>query len=142
MEKLKMINDKTTEYKTLELGQFYGTQAYHSLKPLFQTVMTDGVKHVFENEYAWFITDSVAVIEYPEDIPKLAKHLAVDNFLAVMLDATDKDNIQMIIEDGNDNILYTQKYNTIVDKPALPDNKLKLFWIKGSPSVYMLPGEY
>jgi hypothetical protein len=126
----------------LELGQFYGTQGYHSLKPLFQTVMTDGVKYVFENEYAWFITDSVAVIEYPEEVKKLAKHLAKDNFLTVTLDATNKDDIKMVIDDGNENILYTQKYDSIVDEPALPDNKLKLFWIKGSPSVYMLPGEY
>jgi len=136
------IETKVDTTNTLELGQFYGTQAYHSLKPLFQTVMTDGVKYVFENEYAWFITDSVAVIEYPEDIPKLAKHLAKDNLLTVTLDATNKDDIKMVIDDGNKNILYTQKYDTIVEKPALPDNKLELFWIKGNPSVYMLTGEY
>jgi len=129
--------------KTLELGHYYGTQEYHSLKPLFHTVATDGVKYVMDNGYSWFITDSVAVIETPKEIPKLAKHLAEDNFLSVVLDATDKDDIKMIIGDGNDNILYTQKYDFIIADYDLPNDKLELFWVNdGSRAVYMLTGEY
>ena len=130
-----------TEESLLEIGQFYGTQEYHSLY-LFRTVLTDGVQYVADNQYSWFVTDSLAVIEHPEEIKKLSKHLAKDNFLTVTLDATKKDDIKMIIGDGNNKVLYEQKYKSIIADYGLPENKLKFYWIEGNPAVFLLVGEY
>jgi len=125
--------------KTLELGQYYGTEQYHSLKPLFQTVVTDGVNYVMKHDYSWFVTDSIAVIENPEDIKKLSEYLSKDKFLTVTLNAIDKDKIKMIIEDGNGHVLYIQKYDCIIADHDIPENQLKMYWIDG---VMLLVGEY
>lgn len=135
---------------TLEINQFYGTEKYHKISDIFKSVVTDGVFYVYNGnkiknpgdyngDYSWFITDSLAVIEHHKS--------CVDQpFLHITLDATDKDNIQMIIDDGNENVLYTQNYDSIIVDYALPNNKLELYWVQGndlgSPDVLELTGEY
>ncbi len=137
--------------KPLEIGHYHGTEQYHSLKPLFKTVVTDGVKYVMDNDYSWFVTDSIAVIEHSKSIKKLFNNLSQGNlFLHITLDATDEDDIQMIIDDGDENILYIQNYPNIIADYSLPNDKLELYWVKGSHndsnqmegSVCMLVGEY
>ena len=159
------------------IKQYYGTESYHSLRP-FMTIATDGIKYVMDHGYSWFITDILAVIENPIEIKKLhssirkkalldphhclnlytqhtfLENLSEDKFLIITLNATDKNNIKMIIEDGDDQPLYIQKYddiNTNYDIPKnqindagnsipdIPKNQLKMYWIDG---VILLVDEY
>ncbi len=124
--------------KTLELGQYYGTESYHSLKP-FKTIATDGIIYIMNHGYSRFITDSLAVIEHQPNRKMRNYFSEGEGFLSVTLDTTNKDDIKMIIEDGNGHILYIQKYDCIITDHNIPENQLKIYWIDG---VMLLVGEY
>lgn len=81
-----------------QLNNFYGTEQYYDVLGI---LVTDGVKYIMDNGYSWFVTDSIAVI-----ITKFKN----SDFLAVKLKINDNKAV-MNIEDGNYNILYTQKYD-------------------------------
>lgn len=105
-----------------DLDSFCGTQSYHSLKPLFKTVATDGVAYIMDNGYSWLVTDALAVIEADLNA----------EFLVIKLKLGDK--AVMLITDGDNKILYKQEYEfTDVKK------EVKLFVADG---VIMLSGEY
>jgi len=99
-------------------------------------LLTDGVKYIMENGYSWFITDAIALIICPP--PKLKKHLQKDDFLTIELKLkNDKDGYttaDMIISDGNYNVLHKQHYDLTDAK-----RELKLFYVK---PVLMLSSEY
>jgi len=113
--------------KDLELrriGYFSGTEQYHRL-PFFETVATDGVIYLVDNGYSWFVTDAVAVAEAKfKDMP----------FLHITLKLLGDDKGQMVITDGDKNILYSQKYGYTDAKRELS------FYIVDR--VALLPSEY
>ena len=81
-----------------------------------------------DNGYSWFVTDAIAVI--------LAKWgLRNADFLVIRLNLDDeKAEADMIIDDGNDNVLYRQHYGFTDAKRSL-----KLYY---ADRVMMLPTEY
>lgn len=103
------------------LNEFIGTERYHNVMGI---KCTDGVAYIMENGYSWFVTDSIAVI-----ITKLKNQ----EFLSVSLKLKNNE-AQMIITNGNENVLYTQDYEYTDAK-----RELKLFCTNG---VLMLNNEY
>lgn len=116
---------KTEDQELKDLGQFIGTQNYYNV---FGVKVTDGVKYVMDNGYAWLVTDSIAVIRCK---PKVKR----EPFIVVELKVNlEEHTAKMIITDGNDNELYSQEY-TFTDAKR----DLKLYCCDG---VMMVPSEY
>lgn len=122
-----MIHGETMQQPDLELkalGSFTGSLHYYNVLGVF---VTDGVKYIMENGYSWFVTDAIAAIKFN---PRLRK----EPFLVVKLANLRDYECDLIIEDGNYNVLYRQHY-----KFTDARRELKLFY---SNNVLMLASEY
>ena len=106
------------------LSQFYGTMEYHNV---LGVSVTDGVKYLMENGYSWLVTDAIAVMKFDAKLKK-------EPFLSVKLKQTAENEADLIIEDGNGNILYRQHYDFTDAK-----KDLSLFY---TDNVLMLNNEY
>lgn len=106
-----------------KLDMFYGTENYY--KFFLNTLITDGVKYVCDNGYSWLVSDAVSVIK--------TKKLNED-FLVIRLKLDGQGGAEMIIDDGNGNVLYRQRYSYTNAK-----RELKLFY---SSNVVMLSNEW
>ena len=84
-----------------DLCQYFGTQAYH--KEWMNTTVTDGIKYIMNNGYSWFVTDAISVF-------KTKANLLGQEFLSIKLKLLDGNKAKMVITDGNEKILYEQKY--------------------------------
>ncbi len=113
---------KKDDLKLKDLRQFYGTEKYY--KGFLDVKYTDGVYYISDNGYSWFVTDSIAVIK---------TKLKDEGFLSIKL-MIDGDKAVMTIDDGNNNILYKQKYEYTNCK-----RNLNLFFTN---NVLMLSSEY
>jgi len=82
------------------LPYYVGTQCYYNV---LGVKVTEGVKYIMDNGYAWFVTDTLAVIVCS---PKLR----AEPFLSVKLKVKDQE-ADLSIEDGNDNAFYHQHYD-------------------------------
>jgi len=117
--------EKQPDLDLKALGGFIGTQCYYNV---LGTRVTEGVKYIMDNGYAWLVTDSLAVIKCRAD-------LRGQPFLVVRLTLTEDGNrAYMTIDDGNDHILYTQYYEYTDAK-----RDVKLYWENG---VLLLPSEH
>jgi hypothetical protein len=109
-----------------DIGQYYGTQEYHSLRPLSEVKATDGVAYIMKNGYSFFVTDAIAVYETDKEVRK-------EEFLCIKL-IVNNGTADLIITDGNEKGLYKQHYgytNTV--------RNLTLYLTNG---VILLSGEY
>lgn len=107
-----------------KLKEFYVTEHYYSLGPIFKTKATDGVAFLMESGYSWFVTDSLAVIECD---------IKTEDFIVAKLTVKEGKAV-MEISDGDKNVFHTQKY----ESTDSDDGELKLYVENG---VVMLPGE-
>ena len=96
--------EKTADLELKALGGFIGTEQYYKV---LGELVTDGVKYIMDNGYAWFVTDALSVIAFTEKFPKLRNQ----PFLSVKLKRTGDSEAELIIEDGNYNQLYKQHYD-------------------------------
>lgn len=117
------MEGKDLELKSL--SQFYGTLNYYKI--WFGALATDGAKYLMENGYSWVVTDAISVIKTD---PKLKKQ----DFLVIELKLLGDGTAKMVISDGNDNILYEQKYEWTDAK-----REVKLYF---QNNVIFLSGEY
>ena len=106
------------------LDQFYGTTQYYNV---MGANVTDGVKYVMDNGYSWFVTDAIVAMRM---LPELKR----EEFLVVELKLPGSNKAQMVISDGNENVLYTQDYGYTDAK-----RELKLYYTN---NVVLLPSEY
>jgi hypothetical protein len=121
--------DLEQDLELKDLNQYYGTQNYYSYLGI---KLTDGIAYIMRNGYSWFVTDAIAVIVAH---PKIRQYLQEDTFLSIKLKLSkSKNSADMIIDDGNGNILYRQHYDVTDAK-----RELTLFYDNG---VLMLSGEY
>ena len=115
--------------KEIEAGlpQFTGTEHYYRHQP--GVLLTDGAKWLAESAECYWLYDIVWSVK-----PILDKRW----FAAVRLTVKDNQG-EVTIDDGNDNVLYTQH----IDYTDFPLPKIKLF-VAGSEEgeVIMLPSEY
>ena len=120
-----METEQKPDLELKHLPYYIGTQQYYNV---FGVHVTEGVKYLMDNGYAWFVTDTIAVIKC---VPKVRK----EPFLSVKLKLNrEKAHADLIIEDGNYNELYRQHYNFTDAK-----KDLKLFC---TDNVLMLNTEY
>jgi len=116
-----MEEDKTLKY----LEQYHGTQQYHRLF-MGNINATDGIKYIVDNGYHWFASD-VSVI--------LMMKLRSEEFVAITLVVNEDKKAVVTYTNGNEKVLYTQKYNYTDAKV----DKISLYFTNG---VMMLSGEY
>ena len=107
-----------------DLAAYTGTENYY--RGWLNVLLTDGVKYVMRNGYSWFVNDAISVI--------VGKGWRNADFLAVRLKLMGDNKAKMIIDDGNGNVLYTQKYELTDAK-----RELTLYY---SHNVLMLSSEY
>lgn len=105
------------------LGQYRGTEGYHNV---MGAKVTDGVGYIMQNGYSWFVTDAIVSLRM---IPELKN----EEFVVVKLKVKDKKAV-VTMTDGNEKILYTQKYDYTNAK-----TDLTLYYQNG---VLLLSGEY
>lgn len=119
----------TTDLKT-ELNQFTGTEHYYKFSVLFPTlVLTDGAKYLAEKAQCYWLMDIIGSVQY---------NLKNEAFQVVNLKVEDTKGI-VTVDDGNDNILYTQK----TSYTDFPMGEIKLYVCDGDGNkVIMLPSEY
>ena len=94
------MEQQETDLELKQLGQYYCSEQYYNV---FGVKITDGIKYIMDNGYSWFVTDSIAVIK---GVPKVK----AEPFLVVRLKRVGESEADLIIDDGNDNVLYTQHY--------------------------------
>ena len=112
-----------TDLELRQLEQYHGTEQYHNMMGV---KITDGVKYIMEQGYGWLVTDFIVVA-------KLKPELRTQEFLTVTL-KLENNKAEMIVTDGNEKTLYTQKY-------VLTDAK-RNFTMYYEGDVLMLAGEY
>jgi len=94
--------EKTPDLELKGIGGFIGTEQYYNVMGV---IVTDGVKYLMDNGYAWFVTDSIAVII-------CNKKIRAEPFLVVKLKVDlEKKEADLTIDGGNENILYRQHYD-------------------------------
>lgn len=97
---LKTEQEKRTDDLELKaLNQFIGTQQYYKVLGFN---VTEGIKYVMENGYSWFVTDFLSVVGFTQKLRK-------EGFLSIKLKLQDSKGL-MVVDDGNGNILYEQRY--------------------------------
>lgn len=109
----------------LGIENFIGTE--HYFNGYMGVKYTDGVYYISQNGYSWLVTDCIAVIKTNSKISREA-------FLSIKLKVNEDKTAVMTIDDGNNNILYTQEYNYTDAK-----RDLNLYFMN---DVLMLNSEY
>lgn len=114
----------------IDLSQFTGTEQYYKWSVLFPNfVLTDGAKYVAETCGAYWLMDAIA--SYKQRYDK-------EGFAVAHLKKAKKGWV-LTIDDGNDNVLATQK----IEFSDFPLDEIKLYAVQsGDLWVMMLPGEY
>jgi hypothetical protein len=106
-----------------EVEQFIRTENYYNV---IGVNCTDGVAYLMQNGYSWVVTDAIVIC-------RMNKKVKAQEFVAIKLIVKDgKATIRY--EDGNNNLLFSQKYSMTSAK-----KDLTLFYIGG---VLMLNSEY
>ena len=122
----------TRPEKLNNLEQFTGTDHYY--RHLGKFVYTDGVKYMAETANAYWLLDvifsNVADIYANKDIDAEQKE-----FLVCSLTVSDGDAALFTVDDGNDNILATQK----IEYTDFPAHSVKLYV---ENNVALLPSEH
>lgn len=117
--------EEQADLELKQLGGFTGTTRYYAV---LGVRVTDGVNYIMENGYAWLVTDAIAAI-------RATPKLRAETFLVVKLKRDpDGGKATMTIDDGNNNVQHTQRYEWTDAK-----KDVKLYWENG---VLILPTEH
>ena len=109
------------------LPQFTGTEHYHRHQPGF--LLTDGAKWLAESAGCYWLYDIIYSIR---------SILDKDSFAVVKLTVKDQQG-DVTVEDGNDNVLYSQH----IEYTDFPLPEIKLYVADSeAEKVIMLPSEY
>ena len=107
-----------------QIDQFYGTTQYYNV---MGTRVTDGIKYLMDNGYGWMVTDAVAVLRAE---PKVMG----EEFVSIKLKRNATGGCVIRYEDGNEKLLYQQKYDYTDAKVDV-----QMFYENG---VLLLPSEH
>jgi hypothetical protein len=107
----------------LGIENFIGSEHYHTI---MGKKVTDGVAYILENGYGWVVTDALVILSMKAKVKR-------ESFVTVKLKLEGK-GAKIVYDDGNGNILFTQKYEITDAK-----RELTLFWVDG---ILMLNSEY
>ena len=123
---------KTREEILQELPNFYGTENYFRLSPLFRTfVLTDGAKYLADAAGAWWLMDAIA--------SHLGSYRDEGFVVAKLQRATATNGWVLRLEDGNDGLLADQ----LIEFSDFPLDEITLYVIRQDDlRVILLPSEY
>lgn len=122
--KQEVINE---DLELANLGQYHGTQGYANV---MGANVTDGICYVMQNGYSWLVTDFIIVA-------RMKPKLKAQPFLTIDLKIDGKCKTlraKMVVTDGNNNVLYEQKYGWTSAK-----KEFRMFF---TDNVLMLSREY
>ena len=126
-----------TNEQPKSLNGFTGTEQYY-FNPFFKNInYTDGVKFVSDNKASWLITDILAVLSHE---PSVLKEYNDGEFISIKV-LFNGDKATAIYTDGNEKVLFSQKYEytDFLKYFLIGKNELIFFYTNG---VLMLGGEY
>ena len=131
-----------------DLANFYGTEHHYYLPPFRHFIYTDGIQYLASQyQMYWLITDIASFL------PKIVKNHP-DYFYCIILRKPTIGQAELIFTDGNNNQLFTYKYETTSlqfignDENGKPIQEMKLFLQEGQNEkeeknyCLMLPSEY
>ena len=96
---------------------------------------TDGIKFLGDNKVSWLITDILAVLSHE---PSIKETYEQEGFICIKF-VVDNDTATATYTDGNDKILFTQKYEYTDFNKHFLENKIYFYYTN---EVLMLAGEY
>lgn len=109
-----------------ELAQFHGTENYYKHQMGF--IYTDGIKFLAEATESYWFLDIVGSYQFEKKIKQ-------EEFQVYHLKVNEDHTAEVIISDGNDNILGTQS----IPYTDFPLDEIKIWLVSGT---LMLPSEY
>tara|TARA_Y100000310_G_scaffold202837_1_gene203069 strand:- start:130 stop:486 length:357 start_codon:yes stop_codon:yes gene_type:complete len=118
-----MLN-KLEDLDLKELGYFNGSETFSKISLYPNVRLTEGIIYIAKNGYSWVITDCLAILKC-----KLSK----EEFVSIKLIVENK-KAQIIYTNGNEKVLYKQKYEFTDAK-----KNLNLFFTN---NTLMLSNEY
>lgn len=123
---------KTKDEILQDLPNFYGTENYYALSPLFRSfVLTDGARYLADAAGAWWLMDAVA--------SHLGSYRDEGFVVAKLLRAKASNAWILRLEDGNDEVLADQ----IIEYSDFPLDEITLYVIaQDDLRVILLPSEY
>ena len=107
------------------LAQFHGTDGYHKFNLFTKLVATDGVIYLAKEAGCFWLLDILVSVQSMPNIKK-------QEMQVLLFDLKDK---VVRIEDGNKNVLYTQK----ISATDFPLNEIEI-WVENG--VVLLPSEH
>lgn len=116
-----------------DLGQFSGTENWYKHAIARNVTYTDGARHVAVAGEAYWLLDEIAVAQTEPGLKR--------NGFQVWNLRRDGDGCTLIVDDGNDAVIYTKR----IAFTDFPLDEIKLYVCEGGPGntkVIMLPGEY
>jgi hypothetical protein len=123
--------DKFKEPKEkLSLGGFTGTEAYH--QGYMGVQLTDGTYFVGVNNASWLITDICSVLKVEDKVKQ-------EDFVAVKFKVNADNTAEVSYQDGNENVLYTQKYKYTDFNKTFQEKEVMFYYTN---NVLMLSQEY
>ena len=126
---------KTREEILQDLPNFYGTENYYALSPLFRSfVLTDGARYLADAASAWWLMDAIA------------SHLSSyrdEDFVVAKFSKKGNEWWKLRLEDGNYNVLAQQA----IEYSDFPLDEITLYVIPQPMGdvtlhVILLPSEY
>ena len=123
---------KTKDEILQDLPNFYGTENYYRLSPVFPNfVLTDGARYLADAAGAWWLMDAVA--------SHLGSYRDEDFVVAKLLRAKASNAWILRLEDGNDEVLADQ----IIEYSDFPLDEITLYVeFDGTNHVILLPSEH
>ena len=123
---------KTKDEILANLPNFYGSENYYALSPLFRSfVLTDGARYLADAAGAWWLMDAVA--------SHLGSYRDEDFVVAKLLRAKASNAWILRLEDGNDEVLADQ----IIEYSDFPLDEITLYVIAQDDRwIVLLPSEY
>ena len=109
-----------------KLSSYICTEQYH--KYLCDTILTDGVKEAADIYQCYWFLDIIASVQYMPEVH-------AEGFQVFKLERVKNDHFKVTMEDGNDNVIYTQNI-------AYSDFKDDILTLWVVDKIIMLPSEY
>ena len=111
-----------------DLAQFTGTEHWYRHTLNRSILYTDGVQYMAETGGAYWLVDTIALMQ-------LEKHIAAQDFQLWILSVLPDRSALLVCQDGNDNTVH-KKVIVFTDFPL---DEIKLYVTGG---VILLPSEY
>lgn len=121
-----MVLQMETDLELKKLDFFSGSENYYRCMGV---LITDGVKYVAENGYAWLVIDAISKIKFD-------KKLRNEDFISIKLEIPKEGEAVVIFKNADGKVIKKEKY-----KYSNVKREFKMYYDRAS-NVLMLSGEY